>query len=105
MIRKFVKSHTHIQQFKAHMKNIVSKSSSWNPGARFLLLFNNPDLRVDAAGYSGVDIASEIFELMYYKFNVARVVILYATGVKTYNVYVTNPYKDEKDCRKDAGFS
>lgn len=79
------------------MKTIVAKSSSWNPGARFLILFNNPDLR--QMGCKGTDIASNIFEIMY-KFNAARVVILYATGVKTYDVYVTNPYKDEKDCSK-----
>lgn len=84
------------------MRNIVTKSSSWNPGARCLLLFNNPDLRADTAGYNGTYIASTIFELMYYRFNVARVVILYATGIKTYNIYVTNPYKDEKDCRKNC---
>lgn len=84
------------------MRNIVVKSSSWNPGARFLLLFNNPDLRMDAADYNGTDIVSKIFDLMYHRFNAARVVILYATGIKTYNVYITNPYKDQKDCRKDA---
>lgn len=84
------------------MRTIVVKSSSWNPGARFLLLYNNPDIRVDAAGYNGTEIASKMFELMYYRFNVARVVILYATGIKTYNVYVTNPYKDENDCRKEG---
>lgn len=82
------------------MRNIVTKSKGWNQGARILLLFNNPELRVDAAGYTGVDVATKIFELMYNQFNVARVVILYASGTKTYNVYITNPYKDEKDCRK-----
>lgn len=85
-------------QFLVHMKTIVAKSSSWNPGARFLLLFNNPHLR--QIGCNGTEIASKFFEILYKKYNVARVVILYATGVKTYDVYVTNPYKDENDCRK-----
>lgn len=82
------------------MRNIVTKLPAWNPGARFLLLFNNPYMR--QMGCNGTEIASKIFEMMYSKFNVARVVILYATGIQTYNVYVTNPYKDEKDCRKNT---
>lgn len=85
-------------QFKYNMKHIIVKSPSWNPGARLLLLFNNPDVRVDANGYNGIEIASKIFDLLYNRFNVVRAVILYASGIKTYNVYATNPYKNEKDC-------
>lgn len=82
------------------MEKIVTKSPSWNPGARFLLLFNNPDLRIDANGYSGIDIASKFFNLLYNRFNVVRAVVLYASGVKTYNVYVTDPFKNDQDCRE-----
>ncbi|XP_037024283.1 uncharacterized protein LOC119066111 [Bradysia coprophila] len=88
-----------IRKFKEDLQNVVVKSPSWNPGARFLVLFNNPDVRIDANGYSGVDIASKFFDLLYNRFNVARAVILYASGIKTYNIYVTNPYKNEGDCR------
>lgn len=80
------------------MINVIAKSASWNPGARFILLFNNPDLRVDADGFSGISITSKFFELLYNRFNVGRVLILYASGIKSYKVYITKPYKSEKDC-------
>ncbi|KAG4072604.1 hypothetical protein HA402_004693 [Bradysia odoriphaga] len=69
-----------IRKFKENLQNVVVKSPSWNPGARFLVLFNNPDVRIDANGYNGVDIASKLFDLLYNRFNVARAVILYASG-------------------------
>lgn len=87
-------------QFLAHMNNFVIKSSAWNPGARLLLLFNNPYLR--QIGCNGTQIASKFFQTLYNKFKVANVVILYATGVKTYDVYVTNPYTNDHDCRKKS---
>lgn len=89
-------------QFIERMTKTVKPSSSWNPGAKFLLLFNNPDLRYDDV--NGTNTASKIFELMYHEFNVPRVVILYATGIKTYNVFNTNPYRDENDCREGCYF-
>lgn len=78
------------------MKNFIARAVSFNPGAKYLILFNNPDEPQRMS--MGMDIAFQIFTLMYKRFNVANVIILYAIDEKLYNIYYTDPYHNKKEC-------
>lgn len=78
------------------MNNIVSRAVSFNPGGRFLILFNNPN--EPRSLEFGSELAFRIFTKMYKKFNVAHVIILFAIDSHTYNVYVTDPYNNKNEC-------
>jgi hypothetical protein len=84
------------------MKNYVSRALSFNPGGKFLILYNQPsEMRSLKFGH---DLTFRIFTMMYKSFNVANVVILYAISDKTYNVYVTDPYKNDRQCGRNSIF-
>lgn len=67
---------------------------SFNPGAKFIILFINPNV------YSTniVNRAYEIFRLMYDRYNAANVVFLYTRNGNDYSIYVTNPYQNKTHC-------
>jgi len=75
------------------MRDYVSKSRSWNPGARFLVLFHNALLRDKPW-----TIASKIFNDLMTNFYVHRVALLYANSSTDYNILV-NDYYSNVDCR------
>lgn len=78
------------------MKNYVSRALSFNPGGKFLILYNQPtEMRSSKFGH---DLTFRIFTMMYKQFNAANVIILYAINEQTYNVYVTDPYKSSREC-------
>lgn len=75
------------------MRRYVQQSRSWNPGARFLVLFHNPEVRDKPW-----TIASRIFNDLMSTFYVHRVALLYANGSMDYNLLV-NDYYSNVDCR------
>lgn len=78
------------------MKNFVSRAASFNPGGKFLILFNNPN--EPRSPEFGADLASRIFSMMYKTFNVANAIVLFAIDAHAYNVYVTDPYNNKDEC-------
>lgn len=72
--------------------------ASFNPGGRFIILFNN--LNQTGTKESREMFAYELFQWMYKKLNVARVILLYATDSYTNELYVTNPYRNIENCGK-----
>lgn len=78
------------------MRQAVSKAASFNPGAKFIILYNNP---ADSLKTPKKDeFAYKIFSLLYDRFNAANVIFLYAIDVSKYIVYVTNPYRNTEAC-------
>lgn len=84
-------------QFKRVMLQYVSRAASFNPGAKFIILFNNP-LEQKRNRQHEMDFAFQVFKLMYVRYNAANVILLYATDVEKYSVYVTNPYRNANEC-------
>lgn len=74
----------------------IVRTASWNPGGRFLILFNNPDFRANQT--NGFDIATIVFQSMNDEFNAINVIFCYASGILTYDVYKTNPYNNPNEC-------
>lgn len=79
------------------MLQFVSRAASFNPGAKFIILFNNPMERRKNREHH-LEIAFQVFSLMYDRYNAANVIFLYATDVEKYSVYVTNPYRNADEC-------
>lgn len=84
-------------QFKRLMLQYVSRAASFNPGAKFIILHNNPMERKTNPEHQS-EFAFDVFSLMYNRYNAANVVFLYATDVEKYSVYVTNPYRNVNEC-------
>lgn len=79
------------------MRSYISQAS-FNPGAKFLILFTNPN--VNPTNATQRELAYKLFRLMYDGYNAANVMLLYATDAKQYNIYVTNPYRNKTKCGK-----
>lgn len=79
------------------MRSYITKGP-FNPGAKFLILFINPN------DHSTIEnqrkFASELFHLMYDGYNAANVMFLYATAGDIYNIFVTLPYQNRTECGK-----
>ncbi|XP_037945972.1 uncharacterized protein LOC119678287 [Teleopsis dalmanni] len=73
------------------MKNYITQASSWNPSARFLLLYNNP---IDYDSY--LNITEKLFRFMLYECNAYRVAMLFATGPTKYTFSVLDYYNKIK---------
>ncbi|XP_017045371.1 uncharacterized protein LOC108090947 [Drosophila ficusphila] len=82
-----------VERLLGMMARYVSKMRSWNPGARFLVLFHNPQLR-----NRPWRVASQIFNELMNSFYVHRVALLYANSSTDYNILV-NDYYSNVDCR------
>ncbi|XP_068147427.1 LOW QUALITY PROTEIN: uncharacterized protein Ir60a [Drosophila tropicalis] len=82
-----------VDRLKLIMRDYVSQMRSWNPGARFLVLFHNAQLRDKPWR-----VASQIFNDLMHKFYVHRVALIYANSSTDYNLLV-NDYYSNVDCR------
>ncbi|KAH8401058.1 hypothetical protein KR009_002764 [Drosophila setifemur] len=82
-----------VERLLSMMSRYVSRMRSWNPGARFLVLFHNPSVR-----NRPWTVASRIFKEMMESFYVHRVALLYANSSMDYNLLV-NDYYSNVDCR------
>lgn len=80
------------------MMRLYIAQSAFNPGAKFLILFINPN--VQPTKETQEKLAYQLFQLMYDRYNAANVLFLYATNAVQYNIYVTNPYQNENQCGK-----
>lgn len=77
--------------------------SSFNPGAKFIILFINPDVRFSNA--EQLILARQMFSLMYDRYNAANVVFLMATDADSYKIFVTNPYMNQNmECGNEFDF-
>lgn len=79
------------------MQEFVSRASAYNPAGRFLIFFSNPDFRHNATN-NGETLAELFFVFMYNKYNAANVVFCYATGIQTYSIFITDPYRNSENC-------
>ncbi|XP_017125448.1 uncharacterized protein LOC108144827 [Drosophila elegans] len=82
-----------VERLLGLMARYISKMRSWNPGARFLVLFHNPGMR-----NRPWHVASQIFNELMSSFYVHRVALLYANSSTDYNLLV-NDYYSNVDCR------
>lgn len=87
----------HSLQFNRLMRSYISQYS-FNPGAKFLILFINPN--VHPTDDVQKELAYKLFRLMYDGFNAANVILLYAVDATQYNIYVTTPYRNRTHCGK-----
>lgn len=79
------------------MRSYITQHS-FNPGAKFLILFINPN--VHPTDKVQKELAYKLFRLMYDGFNAANVMFLYAVDATQYNIYVTSPYRNKTHCGK-----
>ncbi|CAD7011378.1 unnamed protein product [Ceratitis capitata] len=82
-----------VELLRVLMRDFISRMVSWNPGARFLLLYNNP-LRRD----SEHEIAMELFTLLQKQYYVHQIGLLYSTGRVDYSFLVMD-YYNNANCR------
>ncbi|KAH8405210.1 hypothetical protein KR222_010345, partial [Zaprionus bogoriensis] len=82
-----------VERLHKLMQRYVQRSRSWNPGARFLVLYHNPEIRDKPW-----TVASRIFNDLMSNFYVHRVALLYANSSMDYNLLV-NDYYSNVDCR------
>ncbi|EDV56975.1 uncharacterized protein LOC6547780 [Drosophila erecta] len=82
-----------VNRLKKLMKYKMVRMRSWNPGARFLVLFHNATLRDRPLG-----VATDIFKDLMHLFYVHRVALLYANSSMNYNLLV-NDYYSNVNCR------
>lgn len=80
------------------MRSYISKYT-FNPGAKFLILFINPNVHPTSA--TEKDLAYKLFQLMYDRYNAANVIFLYANiDANQYNIYITKPFRNTTHCGK-----
>lgn len=82
------------------MQKVISAAVSFNPGAKYIILYNRPIDVNQMSENVDYDIAFQIFTMMYKIFNAANVVLLYAINDLEYEVIDTDPYKNTADCGK-----
>lgn len=82
-----------VELLRQLMKNFISRMNSWNPGARFLLLYNNP-IRRD----SEHTVAMELFTLLQKQYYVHQIALLYANSDVGYSFSVMD-YYSHANCR------
>lgn len=97
IIDQYCVVHFFFSKFNQLMRSYISQAS-FNPGAKFLILFINPNVHTTNATQR--ELAYKLFRLMYDRYNAANVVFLYATDATQYNIYVTNPYQNKTKCGK-----
>lgn len=83
-----------IERLRNLMRKYVSHMLSWNPGAKFLVLYNNAQNR-----NKDLETAKQIFEEMLYKFYVHRVALMYATTATKYSILLMD-YYNVTSCRQ-----
>ncbi|XP_017486025.1 PREDICTED: uncharacterized protein LOC108374561, partial [Rhagoletis zephyria] len=79
-----------LERLKIFMRDYISRMVSWNPGARFLLLFNNASKRDNEH-----EVAMEVFTLLQKQYYVHQIGLLYATGETDYSFSVMDYYNNE----------
>ena len=82
-----------VERLHKLMSRYVSRSRSWNPGARFLVLFNNAQM-----WDKPWTVASKIFNDLMSNFYVHRVALIFSNSSTDYNLLV-NDYYSNVDCR------
>ncbi|KAH8284574.1 hypothetical protein KR018_004556 [Drosophila ironensis] len=82
-----------VEKLLSLMSRFLSRTRSWNPGARVLVLFHNPLVR-----NRPWTVASQIFNELMHSFYVHRVALLYANSSMNYNLLV-NDYYSNVNCR------
>lgn len=85
------------------MRNYVTRNS-FNPGAKFIILCNNPNMF--SSKESRQKLAFRMFKLMYDRYNAANVIFMHVIDAYDYGIYVTEPYDNTKECgrRKKSNF-
>lgn len=78
------------------MINRVSRIAAFNPGAKFLILYNNPMKHLKEKQQKLL--AFEVFSIMYNHYNAANVIFMFATNIDEYTIFVTNPYRNTNQC-------
>lgn len=76
------------------MKNFIVLGKSFNPAAKFIVMFAQPSIAL-ADRY---DIANEILHTMYDRFRIIHVVVCISAGYLKYDVYRANPYRNPEKC-------
>lgn len=76
----------HFEKLYENMRKFVTQAAAWNPSAKFVILFNNLDIR-----QPGV-FPKQIFRMMKVKFHVTNVIILFGNGVAPYMIMKSDPF-------------
>ncbi|XP_055857300.1 uncharacterized protein LOC129920117 isoform X2 [Episyrphus balteatus] len=82
-----------LDQIYTLFEDYISRMQSWNPGAKFLILYNHLDDR-----NRGLEVANEIFDLLLNYFYVNTISLLYAVNNTGYDYYILDNFNRES-CR------
>lgn len=77
------------------MRNYVTRNS-FNPGAKYIILYNNPN--IFSTKESRQKLAYRMFKLSYDRYNAANVIFMHVIDAYEYDIYVTEPYENTKEC-------
>lgn len=75
------------------MKSTVARASSWNPAAKFIILFNNVEHR---ARLGRLDVM-EAFQEIAIQFHVNHICLLFAVNGRMYDIYVSKLFQKSPD--------
>lgn len=76
------------------IESYLRPAPSWNPGARFLILYNNQTNQNRA-----VKTAKAVFDILLTEFYIHKVIMMYSLSVTNYSIHSFDPF-DMKNCRK-----
>lgn len=83
-----------VRDIRFIIQSYLYPAPSWNPGARFLVLYNNNTNKNNA-----VETAKNIFDILLTEFYVHKVIMMYSVSDTKYSIHIFDPF-DEKSCRK-----
>lgn len=75
------------------IESYLHPAPSWNPGARFLVLYNDVTNKNNA-----VETAKIIFDILLKEFYIHKVILLYSVSTTNYSIHIFDPF-DEQNCR------
>lgn len=71
------------------MKLTIARASSWNPAAKFIILFNNIDYRERLGRWPVV----EAFQQIAIQFHVYHICLLFGIDGRTYDIYISKLFR------------
>lgn len=82
-----------MQNLLEAMKQTVALTSSWNPSAKFIILFNNLEHRRRMGDWD----ADKAFQEIAIRFHVNHICLLFASGARSYDIYVSRLFLKAAD--------
>lgn len=78
------------------MRKTVTRASSWNPAAKFIVLFNNVNHRASVGKWD----VNKAFQELSIQFHINHICLLFATSGWKYDIYLSRLFQKSKNDSK-----